>query len=72
VKQVRVLVVGAGSRGTTYGEYTLAHPEQARVVGVAEPRAFFRERMARRHQIVPEYVLSDWLWPLRKRAIIFC
>jgi predicted dehydrogenase len=60
LKSVEYLIVGAGSRGTTYGEYALAHPEQARVVGVAEPREFFRERMARRHHIAPERTLSHW------------
>lgn len=60
MKQAEYLIVGAGSRGTAYGEFALIHPEQARVVGVAEPRAFYRERMAQRHQIPPEFVLSDW------------
>jgi predicted dehydrogenase len=60
LKPVEYLIVGAGSRGTTYGEYALVHPEQARVVGVAEPRAFFRTRMARQHRIAPERTVSHW------------
>jgi len=59
VKPIELLIVGAGSRGTVYGEYALAFPEQARVIGVAEPRAFFRERMAQRHHIT-EHVASHW------------
>lgn len=57
---INLLIIGAGSRGSTYSAYAREYPEQARVVGVAEPRAFFRERMARDHQIVSESVVEDW------------
>ncbi len=60
MKPVELLIVGAGSRGSTYAQYALEHPEQARVIGVAEPRAFYRARMANDHQIDPEHVTSDW------------
>ncbi len=60
MKPVDLLIVGAGSRGTTYAKYASLHPTLARVVGVAEPRAFFRERMAQTHQIAPEHVAVDW------------
>ncbi|HET8845795.1 MAG TPA: Gfo/Idh/MocA family oxidoreductase [Ktedonobacteraceae bacterium] len=30
------------------------------MVGVAEPREFFRERMARKHQVAPESIKSHW------------
>jgi predicted dehydrogenase len=43
-----------------YARYALAHPEEARVVGVAEPRAFFRERLVREHGISAEHVAEDW------------
>lgn len=57
---VKLLMVGAGSRGSTYAAYATAHPDLARVVGVAEPRAFHRQRMAGEHGIAPEYVAADW------------
>src|SRR5713226_642225 len=59
-KPVEILIVGAGSRGTIYGGYALAYPEQARVMGVAEPREFFRRQMAQRHHIAPEHAVSHW------------
>lgn len=43
-----------------YVRYALDHPNEARVVGVAEPRAFFRKRLAREHSIRPEHVAEDW------------
>jgi predicted dehydrogenase len=60
VKPVTLLIIGAGSRGKTYAAYALEHPDLARVVGIAEPREFFRTRMAEQHQATPEYVVEDW------------
>ena len=57
---VKLLIIGAGSRGTMYGEYALRYPEQAQVVGVAEPRAFFRAQMAQKHLLAPEQTVTDW------------
>lgn len=57
---VRLAIIGAGSRGTGYASYAATHPDQARVVAVAEPRAFYRDRLAREHQIPSERVFVDW------------
>jgi len=57
---VTYVVAGAGSRGTGYASYALHHPGKARVVGVAEPRAFYRERLARDHRIPAAAVFPDW------------
>jgi predicted dehydrogenase len=59
-KPVELLIIGAGSRGTTYGGYATQHPDLARVVGVAEPREFYRTRAASTHQIAPANVVTDW------------
>ena len=58
MKAVAILIVGAGSRGTTYA--SLARPNEARVVGVAEPRDGWRERMAEAHGVPPANVTRDW------------
>lgn len=57
---VSLAVVGAGSRGALYAQYALAHPEELRIVGVAEPRAFHREQFARLHRLEPAQVAADW------------
>ncbi len=59
-KTVKVLVVGAGGRGSGYAAYSLNSPDQMRVVGVAEPVAERRRRMAREYSIPAENVFSDW------------
>ena len=60
MKPVELLIIGAGSRGATYAGYAIDHPDAAHVVGVAEPRSFYRQQIAERHTISPENVVEDW------------
>ena len=56
----KLIVIGAGSRGANYAEYAISHPDQAQVVGVAEPREHYRAQLAARHSIPAESVFADW------------
>jgi predicted dehydrogenase len=60
VGPVSLLIVGAGDRGTTYADYALAHPEQGRVVAVAEPDRERRARLAERHNVPESHCFTDW------------
>lgn len=55
---VRYAIVGAGQRGTGYATWIGRHGDRARVVAVAEPRAYQRESLAREHGV--EHVYSSW------------
>jgi predicted dehydrogenase len=57
---VTLLIIGGGSRGAVYAEFAARHPDLARVVGVAEPREFHRERLLQRHEMAPANAVSDW------------
>ena len=57
---VRLLIIGAGSRGTGYAKYATENGGRAVVVGVAEPRDDCRDRLVRQHGIPRENVFSDW------------
>ena len=57
---VTMAIVGAGGRGTAYAEYALQHPDRLRIVGVAEPRDFYRERLAARHGIPSANIFRSW------------
>lgn len=60
-KPVSIALAGLGSRGlTVYGQYALDHPEQARVVAVADPIPERREAAAAAHGVSPELVFTDW------------
>jgi predicted dehydrogenase len=60
MKPVTVAIVGAGGRGSGFADYILQHPEEGKVVGVAEPRDFYRKRITDNHQISSEWVFTDW------------
>jgi predicted dehydrogenase len=57
---VRVVTIGAGARGSLYGEYALRNPGQMKVVGVAEPNVFRNDRHAQKHQIEDKYRFDTW------------
>ncbi|THF86760.1 Gfo/Idh/MocA family oxidoreductase [Deinococcus sp. KSM4-11] len=57
---VTVLVIGAGSRGRTYADYLRRHPQEGRVVGIAEPEAARRAHFAQLHGLSPEAVHASW------------
>lgn len=59
-RPVSLLVLGAGSRGTTYADYVRAHPEEGVVAGVAEPDPQRRAAFAARHGLAPGQVYSGW------------
>jgi predicted dehydrogenase len=60
ITPIKLAVVGAGSRGAIYAQHALSHPDQLRIVGVAEPRDFYRNQMVHQHQIPVGNVTSDW------------
>ncbi|MFH1024828.1 MAG: Gfo/Idh/MocA family oxidoreductase [Planctomycetota bacterium] len=57
---VKIIIAGAGDRGSTYAGYAAKFPAEARIVGVADPRDHFRERMAMRHGIPPGNIFRAW------------
>lgn len=59
-KPVTILILGAGGRGFAYANRALKYPEYAKVVAVAEPRDFHREKMVREHGIAPENTFNLW------------
>jgi len=60
MKPVKIAIIGAGSRGTGYATFAREHPDRVRVVGVAEPRDFYRERLVAEYGIPQENVFRDW------------
>ena len=43
-----------------YATWARTHPEQVRIVAVAEPRAHHRDRIAREHELPPARAVADW------------
>ncbi len=59
-RKISLIILGAGGRGTIYANLVKTMPEKAEVGAVAEPRTFFRERIAREHNLKPGNVFKDW------------
>ena len=60
MEPVQVVMLGAGGRGFySYGNWILNHPEQVRVVAVAELDAARRERFAKAHGLPPNRVFAN-------------
>ena len=60
MRPIEVVMLGAGGRGFhTYGNWILKHPDEVRVVAVAEPDPVRRERFAEAHALPPERVFVD-------------
>lgn len=51
---VTLAIAGAGKRGEAYSEYAKHHPDQLKIVAVAEPRELLRQRLAADYGIAPE------------------
>ena len=60
MSSTRLLIIGAGQRGQCYAEYARLHPDQAQVVGVAEPRAAYRSAWPARIGFRSAQVVADW------------
>lgn len=60
-RPIELVVIGAGGRGgTAYASYALRHPDEVRIVGVAEPDPIRRERMAEAHDIDDSRCFTTW------------
>jgi len=57
---LRLLILGAGQRGQVYASYAAAFPDEAVVVGVAEPRQGHRDALATAHGVPTERRFVDW------------
>lgn len=69
MKTVTAVLLGAGSRGRyIYGPYAEKHPDELKIVAVAEPNEERRQRIAEIHGIAPEYVYRSWEQAFEKGA----
>lgn len=57
---VTAAVVGAGDRSRLYAKYALTHPDQLKIVAVAEPHPARRAKLAEEHGIQPENQFASW------------
>lgn len=59
-RAITAIIIGAGSRGTTYGKYALQFPDTMKIVGVADANNFRKKRTAKAHSIAAQNCFDDW------------
>jgi predicted dehydrogenase len=69
MKPVTVAIIGAGGRGQGYAAYCMEHPNEGKVVAVAEPVEVRREKIAKAHKLAAGMVFSDWKELAKKRKV---
>ena len=60
MSQISAAIFGAGARGSVYARYALDHPDDLKIVAIAEPDAYRRERFARLHSLSPQQCYDSW------------
>ncbi|WP_026905377.1 Gfo/Idh/MocA family protein [Pedobacter glucosidilyticus] len=59
-KAVTAITIGAGNRGTVYGNFAAKFPDQLDIIGVAEPNSFRNQKYAKQHQIADKNRFKTW------------
>lgn len=58
---ITAVLAGAGQRGAqVYAEYAVSHPNEIKIVAVAEPNEERRREFAARHRLPEDQTFSDW------------
>lgn len=60
MKQITAILIGAGLRGRTYTQYALRHPDELKVVAVAEPLDDRRNSIKELHSLDEVNCYTDW------------
>ena len=58
-KPVTAIIVGAGHRSLHYASYAIAHPDELKIVGVADPVTRRREQVAAKYQIPEQHCFES-------------
>ena len=72
MKPVTAVILGAGSRGSTYAGYAMEHPDELQITGIAEPRPERREPLADALQVPAEGRFVDWQTLLSRPRMADC
>lgn len=72
MKPITAVVLGAGSRGSTYASYAKEYPDELRITAVAEPREDRRNILADALDISEENRYSSWQELLKQPRMADC
>ncbi len=58
--RLKIIIIGAGNRGTAYARLLHAHPSKPEIVAIADPRETHRRELGRLCQVPEERQFRDW------------
>lgn len=59
-KPVTAILIGAGHRGSIYADYAIKHPDELKIISVADINAKRRNATRHRHKIRDSYCFNNW------------
>lgn len=59
-KMIDVVIIGCGWRGQVFAEYAKTHPEEMRVLAIADKKQHIRDKMKKEYNIEDKYVFEDY------------
>ena len=57
---VTAILVGAGNRGTIYADYSITHPEELKIVAVADPNLERQKKLKVKYNLTEENCFDNW------------
>lgn len=69
LKPIRLLIIGAGDRGSIYASYAHKYPDQFVISAIAEKNIDRRDRIANLWDLPQEYRFNDWRDALKQRDL---
>ena len=72
MKQITAVVLGAGSRGSIYAGYAKEHPDELKIVAIAEPRVDRLNRLAEEVSVPADMRFASWTELLAQPKMADC
>ena len=60
MKRIDVVIIGCGWRGQCFAEYAKDHPDEMRVLAIADKKEHIRAKMKRIYNIEDKYIFEDY------------
>ena len=57
---IDVVIIGCGWRGQVFAEYAKTHPEEMRVLAIADKKEHLREKMKKEYNVEDKYIFEDY------------
>ena len=72
MKPITAVVLGAGSRGSIYAGYAKEHPEELKIIAIAEPRKDRLDALAEEVSVPAQYRFESWKDLLNQPKLADC